>query len=175
MNQKLAGSPAQRRTNGAVAKLYFCILHGGLVGADGRFQRTRVGMKLFILFSGYKSAFIKLLGTICLSPRILFLSQVAGQIGFRLLESRVIRAGINCEELIPFFHVLTFMEVDAVQLPIHLRFNHDRGIGLTVSNDMHFDRDGFSSHGSDRHRNCEAHSGLCPVSCGTVLGTRRPE
>ena len=129
-------------------------------------------MKLVILFFGYEPVFVKLLGTIGLSPRILFLSQVSGQIGIRLHEGCVVRAGIDCEELIPFLYVLTFLEIDAVQLPVHLRFNHDRGIGLSVSNDTYFDGDGFLSHGGDRHRNREIHGGLCGISRGIVLGTR---
>src|SRR5262249_3544313 len=121
VNQELASSPGQRRMNGTVSKLYLRIFNRRLISATSCFYRTRIAMELVVLFFGYQPVCIKLLGAVDLSSCILFLGQVPCQIRFRLLKGRLIGARIDCEEEISFSHVLTFLEIDALQLPIHSR------------------------------------------------------
>ncbi len=150
-----------------ITQLNFGVVYGCLVGryrGFRRFNRGLVGVHHFMLHVGVggvlfrfllrnRLALEELLVSDGLGARIIFLRDVAAQIGLRLAQGRVIvghvrfglfdlrfqRAGIDGKQKIALLHVVAFVNRDVIEDAADLAFHRNGFVGFDVSDYLHVD------------------------------------
>ena len=182
-----AGAAVNGRSDGGVAHLHRGRIHGrfgrhdlgagaldgGFVGEHGLGKRIGAGLHLVRLLAR-DHALIEQSAIACgLVLGVLFIGDVARQVGLRLAQCRCIarqvglrlaelgleRTRIDSKEQIALLDGVAFMEGDFGQLAAHLRLHRNGGVSLHVSDDIHIDGDIALGHLCDYHGNGPAIAG----------------
>ena len=151
-DEEPSGPARDRRANGRVVKVQPCDLDLCLVGLNRCGEGAGRGDEPFGLRLGHRLVLRELHIAVGLTPGILVLCLVLGELGFRGVERCPERARIDLEQYLAGPDLVPFPEIDAGQDAADLRLHADRLQGLDRPVRDECVRHGAGLGGGDRYR-----------------------
>ena len=116
IEQAYAGDPVERRHQFRIAQLSLGVFDRRLIGFDNGLFLSDLRLLRVHLLRRRKALFLQRNIPTEVDPPIFEMSLVAGEIGFRLVQLRLIGARIELSQELAFFDKLAVLEVDADDL-----------------------------------------------------------
>jgi hypothetical protein len=140
VHHQRTGASCDRRPNRGVLQLDFRVFDGGAISTHDGIESRGGGAGRITLLARTDAALDEVFHSLRDDFGVGCLRSVARQVRFGLVQRCFERPVIECEEHLPFAHVVALLEIDGLQLACHLRPHGDGRKGLYGADDVDVER-----------------------------------